>query len=58
VDEVVASTKPIVDDDPMTMMISPETYKQMLIAYDKFGIYKQRKMLGVQVWRGREWWHG
>lgn len=39
-------------------IVSPEIYRELMLISDTHGIYKQRRMRGVQVWRGREWWHG
>lgn len=40
----------------MKFIISDAVDRQLWLTLDPYGIYRQRKALGVQVWRGREWW--
>lgn len=46
----------------MEMLLSPTSWKALMLAFDHYGIYAQRRSLqraGVEldVWRDREWWH-
>lgn len=32
--------------------------REYWLAFDPYDIYRQRRVLGLVVWRGREWWMG
>jgi hypothetical protein len=37
-------------------LMSQDHFRVYMMTVDKFGIYRQRKALGLPVWRGYEWW--